>query len=148
MTYSWSHEALKQGLTAMKHSELSPPRYFLLFHPLMIFFKKIRAIKEKQPDKHFFTQRYVLKSRYCWEQRMSATSCSILIRFSTPGVPRPSPLPCPHHHLRHHPRRLLLLPLPLPSLCEWSDVEFRSWKTTSFHSPWIHLSLEELDLYI
>jgi hypothetical protein len=38
--------------------------------------------------------------------------------------------------------------LPFPSLCEWSDVEFRSWMTTSFRSLWIHLPLEELDLYI
>jgi hypothetical protein len=87
MIYSWLRKALKQGLMAMKHSEPSPLllfRYFLLFRSLIIFFKKIKPSKKhKKIDVLFLYKRYVLKNHYCWEQRTSATSCSILIRFST-----------------------------------------------------------------
>jgi hypothetical protein len=47
MTYSWSREALEQGLMAMKHSEPSPLllfRYLLLFRSLIILFKKMTFI--------------------------------------------------------------------------------------------------------
>jgi hypothetical protein len=86
MTYSWSCEALKQGLTAMKHYEPSPPplfRYFLLFRPLIIFFKKIKNHQKKHKRHFILSQGYILITDYCWERRTSATSCSILIRFST-----------------------------------------------------------------
>jgi hypothetical protein len=53
MTYSWSREALKQGLTAMKHSEPSPPPFissFSIISPTYDFLQKDKTLKGSTKD--------------------------------------------------------------------------------------------------
>jgi hypothetical protein len=77
MTYSWSREALKQGLMAMKHSEPAPPPFislFSIFSPTYYFLQKDKKPSKKHQRHFILSQRYMLKHHYFCEQRTSATS--------------------------------------------------------------------------